>query len=569
MVQAQDKQKATIQYFGKSYSIMEAGMLAIKERGLGNLQSAVDIFDCILSQFPDYAEVYNNRGVLLQEMKRYEEALASCDKALALKPGYAEPYNNRGNILQDMRRHNEAVESYDRAIALKPEFTEAHNNRGNALQELKRYDEALISYGSAIALKPDYAEAYNNRGAVLQKVKRHDDALADYHKTVALKPDYAEAYHNLGVTLANKGDMQEAEKMFLKAIELRPGFANPLFSLVNIRKYRDADHADARNIEQLLANPAVMPGDREQLFFSLGKIYDDCGQYDKAFESFTQANKVRSRLVNYRPEVVAEITLSLKEVFTRNFLMQLQAYASQSHTPVFIVGMPRSGTTLMASILSNHPEVDTAGELPTMTEFALASPGWTPTGVPYPYSVQLLTSVIASHLIQHYENRLKRDARPEARFIIDKHPLNFRHLGLIALLFPRARIIHCTRDPMDTCVSNYFQCFTPDYDYSFNLADIAHFYNEYVKIMAHWREVLPANMLEVRYEDMVTDTEKVVRAILDALGLTWNERCLAPHTNPCAVETASHWQVRQPIYKDSIGRWRHYEKHLDALKMLL
>jgi hypothetical protein len=223
----------------------------------------------------------------------------------------------------------------------------------------------------------------------------------------------------------------------------------------------------------------------------------------------------------------------------------------------------------MASILSNHSAVDTAGELTIITEFTRQLPGLVGGDILYPQAARHITPAIASRLINDYEKRLRRDIEPDVPHVVDKHPLNFRHLGFIAMLFPKARIIHCTRHPLDTGLSNYFQRFYLDYNYSFDLRNIGHFYGEYAKIMEHWRKVLPIKLIEISYEDLIMDTEPVVRRALDSLGLEWDERCLAPHTNPCAVETASNWQVRQPIYRQSVERWRHYEKHLTPLKEML
>jgi Sulfotransferase family len=231
--------------------------------------------------------------------------------------------------------------------------------------------------------------------------------------------------------------------------------------------------------------------------------------------------------------------------------------------------MPRSGTTLTASILSNHRSIDTAGELPTITQFTSRLPKLIEKDVLYPQAVGHITPAIASRLINEYESRLRRDIGPDVPHVVDKSPLNFRHLGFIPMLFPRARIIHCTRHPLDTSLSNYFQHFSLNYDYSFDLKNIGHFYGEYLKTMEHWQNVLPGKILEINYEDMIADTKKMVHTTLDFLGLEWDERCLAPHTNPCVVDTASNWQVRQPIYNQSVERWRHYEKHLTPLKEML
>jgi tetratricopeptide (TPR) repeat protein len=538
-------------------------------RDMNRYAEALASYDKAIALKPDDAMAHNNRGVALQETKRYAEALASYDKAVALKSDCAEAHNNRGLTLIEMKRYAEALASCDRAIALKPDYATAHNSRGLVLQELRQYAEALAGCETAIALRPDYAEAHSNRGVLLRELKRYPEALASCDRAIALKPDCAEAYQNRGIILVDTGDMRGAEEMFVRALALRPNFSMPLFNLTKIRKYRDANHGDAGHIHRLLNDPGVSPGDRECLYFSLGKIYDDCGSYDEAFESYRRANQIRNSTVSYDPDSVSHATDSIIDVFSKDFLARPFPFASASRSPVFIVGMPRSGTTLAASILSNHRSIATAGELPTVAEFTLLLPKLLGRGVSYPGAAREITPAVASRLTNDYEKRLRRDVGPDVPYVIDKSPLNFRHLGLIAMLFPGARIIHCTRDPLDTGLSNYFQRFSLDYAYSFDLQNIGHFYGEYERLMEHWRAALPVKMIEVSYEDMITDTEQVARETLRSLGLEWDERCLAPHTNPCAVETASNWQVRQPIYGQSVQKWRHYEKHLAPLKEML
>ncbi|HLX68091.1 MAG TPA: sulfotransferase [Verrucomicrobiae bacterium] len=500
-IQLRARHKAAILWRGRSYSIGEACLLAHQEQNLGNFQASADIYDLVLAGAPDCAEAHNNRGVIWQQMKRY--------------------------------------------------------------------DEALASYAQAIKFKPDYANAHYNRGTVLNRMHRYNDALASYNQAIALRPDHAEAFNNCGLTFVTIGRMPEAEQMFLKARRLKPDFPDPLFNLVNIRKYQDVENAEARNLQDWLDKPGTPINIKEILYFALGKIYDDCSCYDKAFECFRLANRIRNAAVAYNPAAVVRMTDDIIDVFSGDFLAQPFASASANRSPLFIVGMPRSGTTLLANILSNHRAIASAGELPTIVDFTSRLPELIATGYPYPQATRHMPPAAAMHLINDYEQCLNQGLGSEIRYVIDKNPLNFRHLGFITLLFPEARIIHCTRNFLDTGLSNYFVRFPLSLDYSFDLRNIGHFYREYARLMEHWRKVLPRKMIEISYEEMVLNTESTVRRALEFLGLEWDDRCLSPHTNPCAVETASQWQVRQPIYRHALERWRHYEKHLAPLKETL
>jgi len=528
---AQRPPEPTIRLHGKPFTITAATALAADASRRENFPEALEIFSKIVAKIPNYAEAYNNRGVILQAMNRHDEALVNYEKAIALKPDYANAHFNRGIVLKKVTRREDALASYDRAIGLQPGHAEAHNNRGVVLQELKRYDEALVSF----------------------------------QRTIELKPDHAEAHNNCGIVLASKGDMAGAEKMFAMASQLKPSFPDPLFNLANIRSHQGLDVPEVSAIRSLLEKPGLTPAEQEHLRFSLGKIYDDCGLYDEAFAQFQTANAIRNQQVAYDANRVEKMTEATISVFNQEFLSHPFEFASKSRSPLFIIGMPRSGTTLLASILSNHPKIASAGELATLSDLTTQMDQLTGGGIPYPEACRNVTEAAAGHMTSAYEKRLRRDAGDEIVYVIDKNPLNFRHVGLIFKLFPEARIIHCRRHPMATCLSNYFQRFPLHMDYSFDLRNIGHFYREYARLMDHWRTFPNLKLLEVSYEDMILDTAKVTHAALNFLTLDWDERCLSPHTNKYAVETASHWQVRQPIYQDSLEHWRHYEKHLAPL----
>ncbi|HEU5397584.1 MAG TPA: sulfotransferase [Verrucomicrobiae bacterium] len=538
MKQPERKNPAGIQpirWRGKLISVTEACLLAARQQTLGNFPAAVELYDAAIVRLPRQPEIHSNRGALLQLMGRHEEALAS----------------------------------YDRAIALKPDYANAHYNRAAALKQLGRLEEALAGYDRAIALKPDHVEAHNNRASLLQQLGRYDEALAAYERVIALRPGYAIGHNNLGIALMNQGRMREAEPLFRRAIELQPDLVDPLYNLVQIRRYPQVENDETKRINTLLADPGLAPEKREQLYFAQGKLHDDCGLYDEAFDDYRKANEIRNAAARYDAVGVTRLVDALIRAFPHGLRPPASASMSGGFEPLFLVGMPRAGTTLLASALSNHPAIALAGELPTISELAGKLSALTGEAATYPDAVARMSPSVAQQLARDYETRLCRNVGSTARYIIDKNPLNFQHLGFIAALFPGAKIIHCRRDALDTCLSNYFQRFPLNLAYCFDLKNIAHFYSEYVRLMDHWQKVFGDGLVEVRYEELVTRTAETLQPLVARLGLGWDERCLTPHTNPAPMETASHWQVRQPIYHRSIGRWRHYERFLTPLKQTL
>ncbi len=425
-------------------------------------------------------------------------------------------------------------------------------------------ETAMTLYRLIIAKQPNHVHSMNNLGYILYQNYDIDDAIALYRRVIKYQPEYVHAWNNLGNAFLSKGQIAEAEKAFMKVLSLAPTYSKALYSLTRIRNYTSENNDDAAHARALLESQDTQ-SEKQYLYFALAKISDDCGAYDKAFAYYEQANRFCSATASYEPVTEEQNYIHYSQNFTKEFLTQRFSFASNSARPLFIVGMPRSGTTLLANILSSHRDIGAASELPTFPEIVSTLVKTSP----YPQSVLTQPPAVIRELTCNYEAELNARSSKSKRYVIDKQPTNFWNLGLIAMLFPNARIIHCMRHPLDTCLSNYFQYFDHSYGYSFDLRHISHFYVQYHKLMAHWRSVLPDRILEIHYEDAVTDTEKTARTMLDFLGLEWDERCLSPHKNPHPVRTASVWQVRQPVYTRSLERWRHYESYIEPLKEIL
>ena len=532
-------------------------------RDLARLEDAVGNYDKALALKPAYPEALNNRGVVLRDLKRPEAALADFDKAIALRPNYTDALNNRGTALADLRRLGEAMDSYDRALACDPTHAGTLNNRGSVLRSLKQFPEALESFDRALRFEPTNADAQNNRGNVLANLGRSADALKSYEQALTLDPGHAEAYNNKGLLLAELGRFEEANQAIATAVKLAPRTVRFYFNLAEHKKLAAGDpHIPA--MEELARDMSALCGDEQiDLHFALGKAYADLGRQSESFRHLLDGNALKLKQVNYDEEAQLEIMDRMRKAFPRDVMRAHEGQGEGSRAPVFIIGMPRSGSTLVEQILASHPEVFAAGEIDdfdrTIQDLCqdriavspeslatLPSPAWRAAGT-------------------NYVLRLRR-AAPEAARITNKKLNNFRIAGLIHLALPHARIIHIRRDPIDTCVSCFSKQFADDLPYTYGLRELGRYYRAYEALMDHWRGVLPAHvMLEVQYEELVADLEGQARQILSHCGLDWDPRCLDFHKAERPVRTASKAQVRQPLFQSSVGRWRAHAEFLGPL----
>ncbi len=535
---------------------------ALKE--LKRLEEALVSYDKAIGLKRDFPEAYSNRGNALYELKRLEEALVSYDKAIALKPDF-EDYYNRGIALKELNRFEEALVSNDKAIALKPDFAEAYSNRGNALKELNRLEEALVSYDKAIALKPDFAEAHSNRGTALKELDRLEEALVSCDKAIALKPELATAYNNKGNVLKDLGRLDEARAAFLKAIDIDPMSADAYFNFADLKKFGPGDpHLAA--MEKLVAKPeGLSEADRMKLDFALGKAYGDLKDHRRSFQHLLAANAAKRATISYDEEEVLTRFDEIERTFARELIAAKSDAGDPSQRPIFILGMPRSGSTLAEQILASHPMVHGAGELKTFGEIVLAIRQPIDAPVPYPEFVPVLDASALTSIGTRYLASVHERA-PDGERVTDKMPSNYLFAGLIHLTLPNAKIIHTVRNPVDTCISCFSKLFTTGQNHTYDLGELGRYYKRYEHLMEHWRRVLPpSRILDVQYEDVVADLETQARRILAYCELPWDDRCLSFHETDRPVRTASATQVRQPLYKSSVGRWHEYEEFLGPL----
>ncbi|MEA3139376.1 MAG: hypothetical protein QOK23_1545 [Gammaproteobacteria bacterium] len=526
---------------------------------LGKIEDAVRHYRRMLELRPDLPEAHNNLGNALLSLKRYEEAATSYGRALDIRPNSAGAHANLGNALRELGRPQEALTHCRRALELEPNCADAELLNGNAQFDLGQLDEAVASYARAIELKPDYTDAHIALSKALRQVGRVAEAEDSCRIALSLAGDSAEALALLGEIQADRGRFSAAEQLFRRAISITPDLPEAWAGLARYRKM-GVDAAWLAAVQRLLGQSLAV-GQKINLRYALGKYFDDVQDFDNAFASYRLANalKKRSGLKHDRQRVTRRVE-QITALYTQDWLRGARGQGNESTRPVFIVGMPRSGTTLTEQILASHPAAFGCGELRFWYSACARYESLAARGAQDGGAIRAAADNYLSFLAS-----LSADASRT----IDKMPANFMNLGMIHAAFPNARIIHMQRNPLDTGLSIYFQIFSNTHTYANDLEDIAHYFTQYYRLMRHWRSTLSEGaILDVPYEELVQEPEPWIRKIVQFVGLPWDPRCLDFHQTERTVVTASNWQVRQRITKSSVGRWRHYESFLGPLRSL-
>jgi len=567
---------------------------------MGKAAEAAELFARAARLAPQDAEVQNNLGVALNEMGRLEESAQALRKAISMDSSKAEAYNNLGLTLSAQGQYDDAVAQYRQAIELSSDFALAHSNLGVVLKEQGKLDESLASFNRALELDPNHVAARNNLGDALNCLGRHDQAIKQLAKAIELDPNCFEAHNNMGLALNNldrpaeatryleqslqlngnyvpaqinlgnalvsRGNVEEGAAHYLQALELQADCVPAYYSLaINSRK--SFSDEELRQTESLLSRRKQSDEDRMLLSFTLAQVLAKKGLHKEAFEHCRRANDLRKsdflkRGVRFDIDKHASLVDETISTFTSGFFEQTKGSGIETELPIFVVGMPRSGTTLIEQIVSSHHAIHGAGELPDIEYMVADLPTTIASRADYPRCLQDAPVEKLRQLAERHLRKLAQLGGKVAR-VVDKMTVNFLHLGLIATLFPKARVIHCMRDPRDICVSCYFHNFArAGLCFAFDLDHLGAFYSQYERLMSHWRKVLPLRMMEVQYEQMVYQQEPMTRKLIEFCGLQWDPNCLAFHKNDRPVKTASALQVRQPIYSTSIARWRNYQEQL-------
>lgn len=530
-------------------------------RALGRAREAVPLYQQALQLNPAHAEAQNNLGNAFLQLAQLADAAACYQQALRLRPAEVSILCNLGHVLRELGQRREAVPLYSQALKLDPRRYDIHWNLGSVLFELRRFREAAACFTRAIELKPDYAPAHLSMGLAMRQQRRPAEAEACCQAALAIKPDYVEALSFLGELRADRGRFAEAEELFQRTIAINPAFSFAYFSIATHRRMSTADSAWLKGAEGLLARGPPLAHEIS-LRYGLGKYFDDVGEYARAFENYSQANELTKRYGStYDRDKLTQRVDQIMHCFDAAFMRDPPNQGSSSELPVLIVGMPRSGTSLTEQILASHPAVFGAGEVPFWDG---AFNVYQKAALSRPVDPTLLPGMAAAYLERFAA------AGADALRVVDKMPGNFLYAGMIYSAFPRVRIIHMQRHPLDTCLSIYFQNFFGMGPYANDLGNLAHYYGQYVRVMDHWRAVLPATtLLEVPYEALIEDQEAWSRKMVEFIQLPWDPKCLDFHQTERAVITASKWQVRQKIHSGSAGRWRNYEQFVGPLRAAL
>ena len=535
----------------------------------GDFANALTSYEAVLNEHDRHTDALLNAGLLCLQVRQPERAVEFLQKATQILPNHPIAQNSLGNAYRELGQLELALAAYRLATRVDATYLNAQVNLGSALQKSGDPEQAVLIFASVLERHEaelgayDAAEIWSAYGGVLLDTGEVVAAMEAQHKALGLEPRLVAAWNELGLTQADSGEFAKAQESYQQALSIDPAYTKAYLNLSKTRRFSEADEALCQTMEKWLQRSDLANDSRSDLHFALGKIYDDREHYETAFSHYRQGNE--AHLGRYDPEhALAELD-TLRYTLTESWINAHRKDGHPSTRPVFIVGMPRSGTSLVEQIIASHPEAFGAGELSDISRLTQASLS---SGVSYPEGVAEISPSALYSVAQKYLQAL--DCRDDTAFrVTDKMPGNFRYIGFIRALFPNAKLVYCRRHPLDVCLSIYFRHFINGHHYAYDLRHLATEYAIHQQLMAHWHEVLPGVIHEVEYEKLVSDQEAQSRLLLAHLGLSWHESCLNFHQASRTVRTASSWQVRQPIYDRSIGRWRHYAPFLRELRETL
>jgi len=527
---------------------------------LDRLDEARQAFVALLRLAPGHVAGRKEYAVTLARLGELNEALRVVESLVAKRPRFADAYLARANIRSIRGEFGLALADYRRALTLQPDAHETWSSYGRALETIGRFEEALAAFDRALALRPNHVDALVGRGAALKLKNRLPEALACFDQAIALGGDgEVKGLTARGVALAEAGETDEARRVLRRAAESGANSGAAWLSFVDLVTFEAGDPAFAAMEARLAETERQQPGEALPLHFALAKAYLDIGDSERAFAHLDAGNRMKRARLAYDADANRAHFAAIAEAFPAEIFERFAGAGARSATPIFVVGMPRSGTTLVEQILASHPAIHGGGEYSPLPQIAAAI-GGVPEG---------LGDLTADDLARLGDDYLARAGPPPPgkTRVVDKALINFVNLGLIRLILPEAPVIHVRRDPVDACLSCYTKNFiAANAPYTYDQTELGLFYRDYARLMAHWRATLPAaHFLEVDYEAVVDDLQAQARRMIEFLGLSWDVACLEFHRTRRPVRTASVNQVRTPIYRESVGRWRPHAAYLGPL----
>lgn len=537
---------------------------AIQLHKAGRSGEAKDLYQRVLEHDPENIRALHHLGVIARQEGQSAHAVELMERCRESAPRDTALCNNLSRAYLDNGQSEQAVRVLREGVAIAPDKSNLWNQLSLALRQRRELEEALHASRRAVECAPDDMNVRLGLGSVYHAMGRFEDARAVYQDVIDREPRMPQAHQNMGTLHKMLGHTEAARTSFRRALQLNPRMTGAWRAVCDLRKLKPGD-PEIAEMERLYANADLTDDERMQLFFALGKAYEDTRQDDRAFWCFQQGNQIKHRQIGFKLQEHLKDFRKIRHTFSADLIRRMAGLGDPDPTPIFIVGMPRSGTTLAEQILSSHSKVDGAGELYELSREIVQAKTLVGAEGRYPDWVPKLDAGALQTLGREYVDAVRR-AHPDAQYVVDKMPANFRYLGLIRLMLPNAKIIHTRRHPMDTCVSCYTKLFNEGQGFSYNLNTLGRFYRAYEELMAHWRAIFPeGTILDLQYERLIDDFEGQTRRMLEFCGLDWDDAVRRFHENQRGVATASVMQVRQPLYNTSVQRWRRYEKHLNPL----
>lgn len=531
-----------------------------------SLDKAISICEKLLSIENKDSETWFLLGNAYARQGRFEKAGSCFRNVISIQPESYTAFSALGLVLVQQGKAEVALPYIRRATEIQPLWAQGHVYMGCLLRDLGQEVEALNSFARALDVDPESGDALLFSGHLHRTIGNYDDAELFYSRLLKQVPNHAGALAGRASVFEKTGRFQDAYKIIRELIDTgQTGFETVVVLSALSKRFNCQEEAIVL-LNRLLSGKDLLPVQQAELLYILARLNDQLGRYDSAFEAAQAANTISP--MDFDKGKYAQQAAAIVEYFSSDKMVVLPSSSIRSERPVFIVGMPRSGTSLVEQILASHPKVFGAGEYEGIAALAMQSAVLSASGLAFPACLDNCDQQAIDHLASRYHEYLKSLSRTAAR-ITNKLPANYLFLGFIEKLFPDARIIHCVRNPMDTCLSCHFQSFGTQHMYTKDQADLAFVYHEYQTIMKHWHENLSLPILDISYEDMVGNVESMTRVLLKFCGLDWDEKCLEFYKSSRSINTASYDQVRYPVYADSIGKWKKYASHLMPLQKAL